>query len=84
MPQQGTLKIKTEFGRMVVKPNEICVIQQGYFHLKINFEINLVLNNDFQKGCDSALKLTAHPAATFSRFTTLISYSLIWDPSVYN
>merc|ERR1712013_530872 len=29
VPQQGNLKITTEFGRMIVKPNEICVIQQG-------------------------------------------------------
>lgn len=29
VPQQGTLDIKTEFGRMTVAPNEICVIQQG-------------------------------------------------------
>lgn len=29
VPQEGTLLIKTEFGRMVVKPNEIAVIQQG-------------------------------------------------------
>lgn len=29
VPQQGTLDIKTEFGRMTVSSNEICVIQQG-------------------------------------------------------
>lgn len=29
VPQQGTLYIKTEFGRVQVAPNEICVIQQG-------------------------------------------------------
>lgn len=29
VPQTGVLKITTEFGRMQVKPNEICVIQQG-------------------------------------------------------
>ncbi|UXI18474.1 methylmalonic aciduria and homocystinuria type C protein [Sarcoptes scabiei] len=29
VPQQGTLFIRTEFGRMTVSPNEICVIQQG-------------------------------------------------------
>ncbi|XP_034249331.1 homogentisate 1,2-dioxygenase [Thrips palmi] len=29
VPQQGTLRIVTEFGRLVVAPNEICVIQQG-------------------------------------------------------
>lgn len=29
VPQQGTLDIKTEFGRMTVAPNEICVVQQG-------------------------------------------------------
>lgn len=29
MPQQGTLDIKTEFGKLSVAPNEICIIQQG-------------------------------------------------------
>ncbi|KAH6919871.1 hypothetical protein HPB50_029141 [Hyalomma asiaticum] len=29
VPQQGSLNIVTEFGRMHVDPNEICVIQQG-------------------------------------------------------
>eukprot|EP00112_Aurelia_sp_Birch-Aquarium-sp1_P004494 Seg1509.17 transcript_id=Seg1509.17/GoldUCD/mRNA.D3Y31 product="Homogentisate 1 2-dioxygenase" protein_id=Seg1509.17/GoldUCD/D3Y31 len=29
VPQQGVLGITTEFGRMTVEPNEICVIQQG-------------------------------------------------------
>lgn len=29
VPQTGILKITTEFGRMSVSPNEICVIQQG-------------------------------------------------------
>ncbi|CAB3989743.1 Homogentisate 1,2-dioxygenase [Paramuricea clavata] len=29
VPQKGTLKITTEFGKISVKPNEICVIQQG-------------------------------------------------------
>jgi len=29
VPQQGTLYITTEMGRMMVAPNEICVIQQG-------------------------------------------------------
>lgn len=29
MPQEGILKITTEFGKLKVKPNEICVIQQG-------------------------------------------------------
>lgn len=27
VPQQGTLMITTEFGKMEVKPNEICIIQ---------------------------------------------------------
>lgn len=27
MPQQGALNIKTEFGKIRVEPNEICVIQ---------------------------------------------------------
>lgn len=29
VPQMGTLLIKTEFGRLIVEPNEIAVIQQG-------------------------------------------------------
>lgn len=29
VPQQGVLHIKTEFGKMDVAPNEICIIQQG-------------------------------------------------------
>lgn len=29
VPQQGILKITTEFGKMTVCPNEICVIQRG-------------------------------------------------------
>lgn len=29
VPQQGTLRITTEFGKMTVAPNEIAVIQQG-------------------------------------------------------
>ena len=27
VPQKGTLMITTEFGKMEVKPNEICIIQ---------------------------------------------------------
>ena len=29
VPQTGELKITTEFGKMIVKPNEITVIQRG-------------------------------------------------------
>jgi len=29
VPQQGVLDVTTEFGKMKVEPNEICVIQQG-------------------------------------------------------
>ncbi|EDQ86823.1 uncharacterized protein MONBRDRAFT_33614 [Monosiga brevicollis MX1] len=36
VPQQGTLDIKTEFGKMKVAPNEICVIQRG-----IRFQVNV-------------------------------------------
>jgi len=36
VPQQGSLKITTEFGRMLVKPNEICVIQQG---IRFNIDV---------------------------------------------
>ena len=33
VPQQGTLGITTEFGRMTVEQNEICVIQVPSFVL---------------------------------------------------
>lgn len=36
VPQEGTLFITTEFGRMTVKPREICVIQRG-----IKFKVDL-------------------------------------------
>uniref|UniRef100_T1IUP4 Homogentisate 1,2-dioxygenase n=1 Tax=Strigamia maritima TaxID=126957 RepID=T1IUP4_STRMM len=36
VPQQGTLYISTEFGKMVVEPLEICVLQQG-----MRFSINV-------------------------------------------
>ena len=29
VPQKGSLKITTEFGKLLIKPNEICVIQRG-------------------------------------------------------
>lgn len=59
VPQQGTLEIKTEFGRMTVAPNEICVIQQGikfsvgvselsryyFFHVKIAMKFKKRLYN---------------------------------------
>jgi len=36
VPQQGAINITTEFGRMRVEPNEICVIQQGMrFHVGV-------------------------------------------------
>jgi homogentisate 1,2-dioxygenase len=36
VPQQGNLDITTEMGRLLVKPNQICVIQQG-----IRFSVNV-------------------------------------------
>lgn len=36
VPQQGALDITTEFGKMFVSPNEICVIQQG-----MRFSVNV-------------------------------------------
>lgn len=37
VPQQGDLDITTEFGKILVKPNEICVIQQGMrFSVNVN------------------------------------------------
>jgi homogentisate 1,2-dioxygenase len=37
VPQKGVLNIKTEFGKMTVAPNEICVIQQG---IRFSIEIS--------------------------------------------
>lgn len=37
VPQQGSLDIVTEFGKLFVEPNEICVIQQG-----MRFSVNVV------------------------------------------
>ncbi|PVU87702.1 hypothetical protein BB561_006209 [Smittium simulii] len=36
VPQQGTMDIQTEFGKMTVRPNEICVIQRG-IKFKVEF-----------------------------------------------
>lgn len=36
VPQQGALDITTEFGKLFVEPNEICVIQQG-----MKFSVNV-------------------------------------------
>ncbi len=37
VPQQGTLSVKTEFGRLEVNPNEILVVQQGQrFSVTVN------------------------------------------------
>lgn len=44
VPQKGTLDIKTEFGRLTVAPNEICVIQQG-----MRFTVNLI-NDEPSRG----------------------------------
>ncbi|CAD6996996.1 homogentisate 1,2-dioxygenase [Ceratitis capitata] len=53
VPQKGVLEITTEFGKLKVKPNEICVIPQG-----IRYSVNItepsrgyileVYNNHFQ------------------------------------
>ncbi|XP_013784936.1 homogentisate 1,2-dioxygenase-like [Limulus polyphemus] len=37
VPQQGKLRITTEFGKMTVEPNEICVLQQG---MKFSVELD--------------------------------------------
>lgn len=53
MPQVGTLDITTEFGKLSVAPNEICVIQQG-MRFAVNVEgpsrgyILEVYDNHFQ------------------------------------
>ena len=38
VPQQGTLFITTEFGKMVVEPNHICVIQVNRYAIVNTFE----------------------------------------------
>ena len=40
VPQLGPLRISTEFGRMLVEPNEICVIQQG---MRLELRTNQIL-----------------------------------------
>lgn len=35
MPQKGEILITTEFGKMLVEPNEICVIQVSLPHLTV-------------------------------------------------
>ncbi|CAD7079267.1 unnamed protein product [Hermetia illucens] len=37
VPQQGILDIKTEFGRLKIAPNQICVIQQG---IRFSVDVN--------------------------------------------
>jgi homogentisate 1,2-dioxygenase len=37
VPQQGVLDITTEFGKIFVEPNEICVIQQG---MRISIDVS--------------------------------------------
>ncbi|QQP51874.1 Homogentisate 1_2dioxygenase, partial [Caligus rogercresseyi] len=37
VPQVGTLFIKTEMGRLVVEPNEICIIPRG---IRFNVQLN--------------------------------------------
>lgn len=44
VPQKGVLDVKTEFGRMTVAPNEVCVIQQG-----MKFAVNLT-NDEPSRG----------------------------------
>jgi homogentisate 1,2-dioxygenase len=41
VPQHGTLFITTEFGRLIVEPLEICVIQRG-----IKFKVDLDPSKD--------------------------------------
>ena len=45
VPQVGVLRVLTEFGKMLVKPNEICVIQRG-----IRFSISLDEHNNPIRG----------------------------------
>ena len=45
VPQQGVLKIRTEFGRMQVRPGEICVLQQG-----MRFSIDLTESGTCARG----------------------------------
>ncbi|KAF5349996.1 hypothetical protein D9756_009226 [Leucocoprinus leucothites] len=44
LPQQGRLDIQTEFGKMMVRPGELCVIQRG-----MNFKV--ILPDGPSRGC---------------------------------
>ena len=45
VPQQGTMRVTTEFGVMIVEPTEICVIMRG-----MRFSIDLVNNDEPLRG----------------------------------
>lgn len=45
VPQKGTLHVRTEFGRLIVDPNEIVVIQQG-----MKFSIDSPCIEDYLRG----------------------------------
>lgn len=66
VPQQGTLDIKTEFGRMTVAPNEICVIQQG-----IKFSVAVSELSRYFFNVKIAIKFTKTKAVIIS-FDSLI------------
>ena len=50
VPQEGTLYITTEFGKMTVKPREICVIQRGMkFKVDVNPNVEMVDESSSRK-----------------------------------
>lgn len=86
LPQQGSLDIITECGRLFVKPNELCVIQVGdldvlrelycFANLELFFYINSAV---FVSLC---LFLMVLLVDTFSKFMIVTLNSLTWDQLV--
>ena len=82
VPQHGALRITTEFGRMLVKPEEICVIQ--VFLLP-------VLNDSYRKGMqfvfskvfDFPSLLINHLEVMYSKFSIIIFVYQAWDLLVF-
>lgn len=54
LPQQGRLDIQTEYGKMMVRPGELCVIQAG-----IRFRVQLP--DDDSRGCTSEISTYLSP-----------------------
>ena len=70
VPQLGDLKVTTEFGRLLVQPNEICVIQQGM--RLVRKKCFFLTIQDTRLFCYTFLERFA-----FNAFKTLIQWSLL-------